>query len=120
MSSFHLQLQSDPMLTSMRGVLKTAVPQSYKDAISTNKASVKAQFKTEPPEWYKDMPSDVKSFMESNKRAAYDISTRDFGVPVSTGVAGKGVAKSEASEASMVGAMLGVIVGAVGVGVLLL
>jgi len=119
MSSLHAQIQNEPLFTSMRNALKTAVPQSYKDAMSTNPSSVRAQFKTSPPDWYTALPSDVKGFMESQQQKASSIWAKDFAVP--TGQAQKGsTGKSEASQLSLVGATVGAVVGALGLAALLL
>jgi hypothetical protein len=121
MSNFHDQLQTDPLFTSMRNVLKTAIPQSYKDAMSTNPASVKAQFKTAAPEWYQSLPSDVKSFMEYNAVMASSIYSKDFAAPTGQPAKGSGNgASSEASQLSLVGATVCAVLGAFGVAALLL
>lgn len=72
------------MFTSMKDVLKTAIPQSYKDAVHTNRASVQQAYKTTPPEWYKALPTDVRSFMEKNRAAAKSVYEKDIG-PLPTG-----------------------------------
>ena len=119
MSNLHAQIQTEPMFTSMRNALKTAIPQSYKDAMSTNPSSVRAQFKTSPPDWYLALPSDVKGFMESQQQKASSIWSKDFAVP--TGQVQKGdVGKSEASQLSIVGATVGAVFGALGLAALLL
>jgi hypothetical protein len=107
------------MFTSMRNALKTAIPQSYKDAMSTNAASVRAQFKTHPPDWYLALPSDVRSFMGNQADKASSLWAKDFAVP--TAQAGKDSSvKSEATQFSLVTAYVGAMVGALGLAALLL
>jgi len=116
MHALHSKVRNDPLYTSMRGVLKTAVPESYRSALKTNPSSVHKSVETSPPDWYKTLPKDVRHFMEQNQKAAKSIWDKDMG-PAPSG--GKKV-KSEAAGLSLVGATVGALVGAVGVAVLLL
>jgi hypothetical protein len=67
------------MYTSMKDVMKTAVPQSYKDAMATNPASVNAAYRSTAPGWYQSLPADVRSFMDGNRKAAKSVYEKDIG-----------------------------------------
>ena len=118
------------MFTSMKGALKTAIPQTYKDAMATNPASLREQYKSVPPPWYSSLPSDVRSFMESNEKAVASIRSKDLGpdataapphgIPGISEASSKGVKKSEASGLSLISATIGTLAGAFGVALLLL
>ncbi|KAF2665691.1 hypothetical protein BT63DRAFT_428639 [Microthyrium microscopicum] len=116
MRSLHSRVRNDPLYTSMRGVLKTAVPETYRDALKTNPSSVHKALETSPPDWYKHLPKDIKHFMEVNQKAAKSVWNEDLGPTPSGGKK----AKSEAGKLNLVGATVGALVGAVGVAVLLL
>jgi hypothetical protein len=116
MHSLHSKVRADPLYTSMKDVLKTAVPESYRDALKTNPSSVHKAFETQPPDWYKKLPKDVKSFMEKNHKEAKSVYEKDMG-PVATKAADK---KSEAAPSSIIGATVFALVGAFGVAALLL
>lgn len=125
MSSHHSKVKADPMYTSMKAVLKTAVPESYKEAMRTNPVSVHKQFATAEPEWFKKLPDNVRKFMEKNQKEAKSIWEKDVG-PVPTAANGKKDGKkddnkkSEAPGLSLVGATVFALVGAFGVAALLL
>jgi len=105
------------MFTSMNSVLKTAIPQSYREAVMTNPASVRAEYKSTPPPWYKDLPADVKSFMEGNQKAAKSIWSKDLGpLPTSTP---NNKQKSDAPGFRLYGATC-IVFGAFGVALVLL
>jgi hypothetical protein len=134
------------MYTSMKAVMKTAIPSSYKDAIRTNPQSVHSRYISTPPEWYQSLPTNVKSFMENNRKAAKSVYEKDIG-PVPSGgkypgagyLAGSAIAtapgasstgkqpnkgsggsKSEGPGVSVYGAAVCALVGAFGVAALLL
>lgn len=129
MNSYHSKVKADPMYTSMKAVLKTAVPESYKEAMRTNPTSIHKQFETASPDWYKKLPDNVKKFMEKNQKEAKSIWEKDVG-PVPTAATDKGgkkkdekkdeKKKSEAPGMSLVGATVFAVVGAFGVAALLL
>jgi hypothetical protein len=97
----------------MKNALKTGIPQSYRDAMSTNAASLRREYHTTPPPWYTSLPVNVREFMEANQRAAKSIWDKDLG-PSATLAAGR------KSEAGNVGAAVGwVLVAAVAVAALL-
>jgi hypothetical protein len=133
------------MYTSVKDVMKTAIPESYKEAMQTNPVSLHKAFKSHPPAWYSSLPSDVKSFMESNRKAAVSIREKDVGTlsgATATDKKGKHAKstaaadhedgeknekgkdkkgkKSEASSLGLVGATVGTLAGAFGVAMLLL
>jgi hypothetical protein len=117
------------MYTSMREVMKTAIPQTYRDAMATNPVSLRNQYKSAPPPWYSSMPSDVRSFMEANQKAIKSIQEKDLGPKATEGVhgvpgtgsaQGKDAKKSEASGLGIIGATVGTLAGALGVALLLL
>jgi len=83
MHSLKSKIKQDALYTKMKDVMKTAVPQSYKDAMATNAASIQSAYKTSPPGWYQSLPTDVKSFMEGNRKAAKSVYEKDIG-PVAT------------------------------------
>lgn len=141
MKSLRHSIKKNPMWTSMNGALKTAIPQSYRDAMHTNPASLNSQYSAGHPEWYTSLPSDVRSFIESNQKAAKSIADKDLGpkatevlpmgVPGTNGGAIQGSkkddkkgakkdAKSEASPLKIIGATIGALTGALGVAILLL
>ena len=98
----------------MKNALKTAIPQSYRDAIQTNPASLRREYRTTPPPWYTALPGDVRGFMEANQRAAKSIWDKDLGPSVSLG------GGRSRSEAGNVGAAAGwVVFAAVAVAALL-
>jgi len=117
------------MYTSMKGALKTGVPQSYKDAIATNPGSIYSQYQSTQPPWMSALPKDVRSFMEANQKAAMSIRDKDVG-PIATdaprgqsaaqGAEKKDPKKSEASALGLIGATIGTLAGALGVAMLLL
>jgi len=125
--SLHASIKANPMYASMKDVLKTAIPQSYRDAMQTNPASLRSQYKSSPPPWYSSMPADVRSFMEDNQKAIQSIQSKD-NVPHATGAhsaPGTSAAqgkdkKSEASGLGILGATIGTLAGAFGVALLLL
>lgn len=115
MHSLHNRIKTDPLFTSMKNALKTGIPQSYRDAMSTNPASLRREYHTTPPPWYTSLPANVREFMEANQRAAKSIWDKDLG-PSATPPG----AAARRSEAGDVGAALGwVLVAAVGVAALL-
>jgi hypothetical protein len=83
MHSLRSKIKHDTMYTKMKEVMKTAVPQSYKDAMATNAASVQSQFKASAPGWYQSLPTDVRSFMDGNRQAAKSVYEKDIS-PVPT------------------------------------
>ena len=140
MHSLRKKIKADPMYTSMKHVMQTAVPASYKEAMHTNPMSVHSKYKSTPPDWYKSLPTDVKSFMENNRKQAKSVYEKDIG-PVPTGhqypgggymagpteSAGKAAKatkgadkKSEGPGMSVYGAAVCALVGAFGVAALLL
>jgi len=133
MKSLKHSIKKNPMYTSMKGALATAIPQSYREAMHTNAASLNKQYSTGHPEWYTSLPADVRSFIESNQKAAKSIAEKDLGpkatevippsIPGTNGKAkdskAKG-AKSEASPLKIIGATIGALTGALGVAILLL
>jgi len=130
------------MYTSMKAALKTAIPESYKQAMHTNPASLHKDFQSHQPAWYSSLPKDVKSFMEANRKAAVSIREKDVGTlagATATDKKGKHAKstaaadntdgdkskdkkgkKSEASSLGLVGATIGTLAGALGVALLLL
>ena len=117
------------MFTSMKAALKTAIPQTYKDAMATNPASLNSQYKSVVPPWYSSLPADVRSFMEANQKAASSIRDKDLGpnatssphgIPGTEAAANKDAKKSEASGLGLIGATVGTLAGAFGVALLLL
>lgn len=118
----------------MTAVLATAVPQTFKDAVKNNPSSVHAKYKTSKPEWYLSMPSDVRSFMDSNRHAAKSIFTKDVGpLPTQSGDKGHSggaspsaaaasgkKASSEADSLRVAGAAVGALLGALGIAVMML
>jgi hypothetical protein len=118
------------MYTSMKDVLKTAIPKTYRDAMATNPVSLRSQYKSAPPPWYSSMPADVRSFMEANQKAIKSIQEKDIGpkategahggVPGASAAQGKDAKKSEASGLGIIGATVGTLAGALGVALLLL
>jgi hypothetical protein len=96
----------------MKNALKTAIPQTYLDAMQTNPASLRHEYRTTPPPWYTALPSDVRGFMEANQRAAKSIWNKDLGPSAALG--------GKKSEAGNVGAAAGwVVAAAVGVAAML-
>jgi len=94
MHSLHTKIRADPMFTSMKAALKTAIPQTYKEAMMTNPVSLRRQYKNTPPPWYSALPGDVRSFMEGNQKAAKSIYEKDMGPAPTSGPKG-GASKSE-------------------------
>jgi len=136
-------IKAAPMYPSMSAVLATAIPQSFKDAVHTNPSSIHKQYKHTKPEWYMAMPSDVRSFMESNRKAAKSIYTKDIGplptkdkgassagatatAPNSAHPTGgakesaKGSKTSEADSLRVAGAAVCALLGALGIAVMML
>jgi hypothetical protein len=136
MESLASSIKAAPMYTSMTAVLATAVPQTFKDAVQTNPSSIHKQYKSTKPEWYMAMPSDVRSFMESNRKAAKSIYTKDIGpLPTkdknhgsatATGASAqptggdKGSKSSEADSLRVAGAAVCALLGALGIAVMML
>jgi len=130
MKSLHSSIRQNPMFTSMKGAFKTAIPQTYKDAMTTNPASLNSQYKSVVPPWYSSLPADVRSFMEANQKAASSIRDKDLGpnatnsphgIPgTEAAAANKDAKKSEASGLGLIGATVGTLAGALGVALLLL
>jgi hypothetical protein len=130
-------IKGNPLYSSMTAVLATAVPQTFKDAVKNNPSSVHAKYKTTKPEWYLSMPSDVRSFMDSNRQAAKSIFTKDVGplpthagdkhsgggssnaAPAGASASGK-KASSEADSLRVAGAAIGALLGALGIAVMML
>jgi len=126
MHKLNTKIRADPLYTSMTKALKTAIPESYREAMRSNPASVHMQYHTSPPDWYKKLPDNVRNFMEKNQKDAKSIWEKDMG-PIPTGKNGKDgkhtddkKAKSEAPAMSIVGATVCALVGAFGVAALLL
>jgi hypothetical protein len=133
MESLASSIKAAPMYTSMTAVLATAIPQTFKDAVNTNPSSIHKQYKTTKPDWYMAMPSDVRSFMENNRKAAKSIYTKDIGPlptkdksatatgasPQQTGGA-KGAKSSEADSLRVAGAAVCALLGALGIAVMML
>ncbi len=78
----------------MKNALKTAIPQSYRDAMSSNPGSLHSQYRTTPPPWYTSLPANVRGFMEANQRAAKSIWDKDLGPSATLG----GGKRSEAGD----------------------
>jgi len=142
MESLASSIKAAPMYTSMTAVLATAIPQTFKDAVHTNPSSIHKQYKSTKPEWYMAMPSDVRSFMENNRKAAKSIYTKDIG-PLPTKDKGnhgsasqtaansahptggakesaKGSKASEADSLRVAGAAVCALLGALGIAVMML
>jgi hypothetical protein len=130
-------IKAASMYPSMTAVMATAIPQTFKDAVRTNPSSIHKQYKSTKPEWYMAMPSDVRSFMENNRKAAKSIYTKDIGpLPTKdkgphpadaspTGAAGaketaKGSKASEADSLRVAGAAVCALLGALGIAVMML
>ncbi|QDS77615.1 hypothetical protein FKW77_002364 [Venturia effusa] len=134
MYSFGKSVKNDKLFTSMTAVMATAIPQSFKDAIMTNPESVHSRYMTEKPEWYKAIPTDVRSFMEENRKKAKSIFTHDIGpLPTRTDDLHKaaqmtaaatasptGKKSSEADSLRVLGAGCAALFGAFGIAALLL
>jgi hypothetical protein len=139
MDKLHASIHAAPLYTSMTAVLATAIPQSFKDAVHTNPQSIHKQYKSTKPEWYMAMPSDVRGFMEANRKAAKSIYTKDIGpLPTkdknhgtptaangaqATGGAKESAKGSKASEADslrVAGAAVCALLGALGIAVMML
>jgi len=143
MHSLASSVHKNKLYTSMTAVMATAIPETFKEAMMTNPKSMHKQYKTTTPEWYKAIPSDVRHFMEENKKAAKSIFSKDIGpMPThtkdkegahgtqsahatqsaqETGKNKEGkVQKSEADSLRMAGATMAALLGTLGFALLML
>jgi len=106
MQALATSVHGNKLYSSMTAVMETAIPQSFKDAMATNMKSIHREYKTATPDWYKAIPSDVRHFMEENKKAAKSIFSKDIG-PMPTGAhgtsSGKGPQETGKSKDGKVG-----------------